>query len=79
MGIWIKFGKLKERFDRRIRSINQYQERVSQSNYEEIKHIIEYIRDEEKEHIAELVQPIRKLDNAQEEKFQWGSKIKMDC
>ena len=79
MKIWIKFGKLKERLDRRIRSINQYQERVSQSNDEEIKHIIEHIRDEEKEHIAELVQPIRKLDNAQGEKFQWGSKIKMDC
>ena len=72
-------GNLRKDLIGESEAINQYQERVSQSNDEEIKHIIEHIRDEEKEHIAELVQPIRKLDNAQEEKFQWGSKIKMDC
>ena len=72
-------GNLRKDLIGESEAINQYQERVSQSNDEEIKHIIEYIRDEEKEHVAELVQPIRKLDNAQEEKFQWGSKIKMDC
>ena len=72
-------GNLRKDLIGESEAINQYQERVSQSNYEEIKHIIEHIRDEEKEHIAELVQPIRKLDNAQGEKFQWGSKIKMDC
>lgn len=72
-------GNLRKDLIGESEAINQYQERVSQSNDEEIKHIIEHIRDEEKEHVAELVQPIRKLDNAQEEKFQWGSKIKMDC
>jgi len=51
-------------------AINQYQEHIDESNNEEIKKILGHIRDDEKEHYAELTKVIRKLDKTQEEKFQ---------
>ncbi|MCD6270393.1 hypothetical protein J7J23_01280 [bacterium] len=53
-----------------LEAINQYQDHIDESDSEEVKKILGHIRDEEKEHFAELVKIIRKLDNTQEEKFQ---------
>ena len=51
-------------------AINQYQEHIDETDNEEIKKVLEHIRDDEKEHVAELTKIIRKLDETQEEKFQ---------
>ena len=51
-------------------AINQYQEHIDETDNEEIKKVLGHIRDDEKEHFAELTKIIRKLDEIQEEKFQ---------
>ena len=51
-------------------AINQYQEHIDDINDDEAKKVLSHIRDDEKEHVAELIKIIRKLDTTQEEKFQ---------
>ena len=51
-------------------AINQYQEHIDETDNAEIKKVLGHIRDDEKEHVAELTKIIRKLDETQEEKFQ---------
>ena len=51
-------------------AINQYQEHIDETGNEEIKKVIGHIRDDEKEHFAELTKIIGKLDETQEGKFQ---------
>jgi len=53
-----------------LNAINQYQEHIDETDNKEVKIILEHIRDDEKEHYAELTKLIRKLDETQEEKFQ---------
>jgi len=53
-----------------LEAINQYQEHIDETDDEEIKKILAHVRDDEKEHLAELTKIIRKLDETQEEKFQ---------
>ncbi len=53
-----------------LAAINQYQEHIDEIDNEEIKKILGHIRDDEKEHFAELTKIIRKLDEIQEGKFQ---------
>ena len=53
-----------------LQAINQYQEHIDESNDEEVKKVLSHIRDDEKEHYAELTKIIRKMDQTQEEKFQ---------
>jgi len=51
-------------------AINQYQEHIDETDNEEIKKVLAHVRDDEKEHVAELTKILRKLDKTQEEKFQ---------
>lgn len=51
-------------------AINQYQEHIDETDNEEIKKVLTHIKDDEKEHVAELTKIIRKLDKTQEEKLQ---------
>ena len=51
-------------------AINQYQEHIDEADSEEVKKVLGHIRDDEKEHVAELTKLIRKMDPVQEEKFQ---------
>ena len=53
-----------------LEAINQYQNHIDETDDEEIRKVLDHIRDDEKEHVAELIKIIRKLDNIQEEKFQ---------
>ena len=53
-----------------LAAINQYQEHIDEINDEEVKKILGHVRDDEKEHVAEITKIIRKLDETQEEKFQ---------
>jgi len=51
-------------------AINQYQQHIDEADNEEVKKVLGHIRDDEKEHLAELTKIIRKLDETQEEKCQ---------
>ena len=52
-----------------LQAINQYQEHIDALENEEALHILEHIRDDEKEHVAELMKLIQKLDPVQAGKF----------
>jgi rubrerythrin len=53
-----------------LEAINQYQDHIDEIKDEEAKHVLEHIRDDEKEHFAELTKLIQKLDSTQAEKFE---------
>lgn len=61
---------LREDLRGELDAINQYQEHIDEIDDEEVKKVLAHIRDDEKEHVAELIKVIRKLDQIQEEKFQ---------
>jgi len=61
---------LREDLIEELKAVNQYQEHIDGTDNEEVKKILGHIRDDEKEHFAELTKIIRKLDATQEEKFQ---------
>ncbi len=52
-----------------LEAINQYQRHIDALESEEARRVLEHIRDDEKEHVAELVKLIQKLDQTQAEKF----------
>ena len=52
-----------------LQAINQYQDHIGSLEDEEAKRTLEHIRDEEKEHVAELTRLLLKLDPTQAEKF----------
>jgi len=52
-----------------LQAINQYQSHIDAIADAGIKTTLSHIRDDEKEHVAELTKLIRKLDAMQEEKF----------
>jgi len=52
-----------------LEAINQYQEHIETLENEDAIAVLEHIRDDEKEHVAELVKLIQQLDSVQAEKF----------
>ncbi|TET86821.1 MAG: rubrerythrin [Dehalococcoidia bacterium] len=52
-----------------LQAINQYQDHIDSLENEEARSVLEHIRDDEKEHVAELTKLIQKLDPTQAEKF----------
>lgn len=50
-------------------AINDYQEHIDAIQDEKIKKVLGHIRDDEKEHVAELTKLIQELDETQKEKF----------
>jgi len=61
---------LREALIGELQAINQYQQYINETDNEKIKKILSHIRDDEKEHFAELVKLIQELDPTQKEKFQ---------
>ena len=53
-----------------LQAINWYQERIEATRNEELKRILEHNRDEEKEHVAMLMEWIRKYDKTQDRMFE---------
>jgi len=51
-------------------AINWYQERIDATDDAELKKILEHNRDEEKEHVAMLMEYIRKKDLKQDKMFE---------
>ena len=52
-----------------LQAINQYQDHIDTIGNDEARRVLEHIRDDEKEHVAELMKLIQKLDATQAEKF----------
>ncbi len=52
-----------------LQAINQYQDHIEAVESEEAKRVLEHIRDDEKEHVAELTRLLQKLDSTQAAKF----------
>jgi len=52
-----------------LQAINQYQEHIESLGSEEAMTLLKHIIGEEKEHVAELVKLIQKLDLVQADKF----------
>jgi len=52
-----------------LQAINQYQDHIDSLENEEARSVLEHIRDDEKEHVAELTKLIQQLDPTQAEKF----------
>ena len=53
-----------------LSAVNNYQRHIDEASNEEVKKMLAHIRDEEKEHVAELMKIVRKLDEIQEQMFQ---------
>jgi len=61
---------LREALIGELQAINQYQQYIDETDNEKIKKVLSHIRDDEKEHFAELVKLIQELDSTQKEKFE---------
>ena len=64
---------LREDLMAELQAINQYQEHIETLEDEEAIKVLEHIRDDEKEHVAELFKLIQTLDPVQAEKFTKGT------
>jgi rubrerythrin len=62
--IWLREDLMGE-----LQAINQYQAHIDNIDDPEIKKLLAHIRDDEKEHVAEITHTIARLDAIQQEKF----------
>jgi len=53
-----------------LEAINWYETRIEDTKDPKLKEILEHNRDEEKEHVAMLIEWIRKNDSEQDKKFE---------
>jgi len=65
----IDLEMLREDLIGELQAINQYQEHIEILEDGAAISVLEHIRDDEKEHVAELVKLIQRLDAVQAEKF----------
>jgi hypothetical protein len=65
----IDLQMLREDLVGELQAINQYQDHIDSLADEEAVHILEHIRDDEKEHVAELMKVLQRLDTTQAEKL----------
>lgn len=65
----LDLAMLREDLIGELQAINQYEEHIAALEDEEAIRVLEHIRDDEKEHVAELTRLIQKLDPTQAKKF----------
>jgi len=65
----LDLAMLRENLIGELQAINQYEEHIAALEDEEATRVLEHIRDDEKEHVAELTRLIQKLDPIQAKKF----------
>jgi uncharacterized protein len=65
----IDLEMLREDLIGELQAINQYQEHIDTLEDENARKVLSHIRDDEKEHVAELTKLIHKLDPLQAEMF----------
>lgn len=68
-GVEIDLEMLREDLVGELQAINQYQEHIDTIDDDEVREILEHIRDDEKEHVVQLTKLIQKLDPLQAEMF----------
>lgn len=61
---------LREDLKDELLAINNYQTHIDKTNNENVQEVLSHIRDEEKEHVAELIKLIRQLDAKENEAFE---------
>lgn len=69
-GVEVDLLMLRDDLVGELQAINQYQEHIDAVEDEEARHVLEHIRDDEKEHVAELTKVIQRLDATQRAKFE---------
>mgnify|MGYP000013966859 CR=1 FL=1 len=62
--IWLREDLIGE-----LEAINQYQAHIDRIDNEEVRELLEHIRDDEKEHVAEITHLLARIDVIQREKF----------
>lgn len=62
--IWLREDLMGE-----LQAINQYQAHIDNISVPEIKELLSHIRDDEKEHVAEITHLIARIDTIQQQKF----------
>lgn len=62
--IWLREDLVGE-----LQAINQYQEHIDNIDDAEVKELLSHIRDDEKEHVAEITHLIARIDTIQKQKF----------
>lgn len=62
--IWLREDLMGE-----LQAINQYQAHIDNIDDPEIKKLLAHIRDDEKEHVAEITHLIARIDAVQRQKF----------
>lgn len=62
--IWLREDLMGE-----LQAINQYQAHIDNIDDEEVKDLLSHIRDDEKEHVAEITHLIARIDAIQRQKF----------
>lgn len=62
--IWLREDLMGE-----LQAINQYQAHIDNIDEPEVKELLSHIRDDEKEHVAELTHLIARIDAIQRQKF----------
>ena len=64
------FERARQSLIEELEAVNWYQERVENTDDDELKEILEHNRDEEKEHVAMLVEWLQENDEVQKEMFE---------
>jgi hypothetical protein len=64
-----ELNNLREDLKDELLAINHYQTHIDATDNPDIQKLLGHIRDEEKEHVAELVKLLRQLDPTEDEKF----------
>lgn len=65
-----KLERARQSLIEELEAINWYQERIEATDDEDLKEILEHNRDEEKEHVAMLVEWLRENDEEQDRVFE---------
>ena len=65
----IDLEMLREDLVGELNAINQYQDHIESLDNQDAIRVLEHIRDDEKEHVAELTKLIQKMDATQAAKF----------
>lgn len=71
--IWLREDLMGE-----LQAINQYQAHIDNIDDAEIKDLLAHIRDDEKEHVAEITHLISRIDAIQREKFLHDHTVEAD-
>lgn len=65
----LDLAMLREDLIGELQAISQYQAHIDSMDNDEARMVLQHIRDDEKEHVAELTKLIQKLDSVQAAKF----------